>query len=102
MAELPRKVEINIASIRVAGFGGLCMVVASLLCAVSLPQTRWFILAGIAAGTLFGVARIVSRRDRTRPWHDDGSLHLVERAPSRPHDDRGSSSLVDEIRLAHA
>jgi hypothetical protein len=33
-------------------------MVASLICAVSLAPTRWFMLAGIAVGVVFGVGRI--------------------------------------------
>ena len=62
MNPLPRA-EINIAAIPVAGVGGLGMVVASLICAASLPPTRWFMLASIVAGAVFGAAMILRRRE---------------------------------------
>jgi hypothetical protein len=62
MTELPRKVEINLAAIPVSGFGGMCMVIASLVCAASLTQTRWFMIAGLATGVVFGCAMIWLRR----------------------------------------
>jgi hypothetical protein len=58
MTQLPGRLDINIAAIPVKGFGGFCMMVASLICAVSLAPTRWFMLAGIAVGVVFGVGRI--------------------------------------------
>jgi hypothetical protein len=61
MTHLPVRMEINIAAIPVRGFGGFCIVVASLICASSLPAARWFMLAGIAAGVVFGIARIAMR-----------------------------------------
>jgi membrane protease YdiL (CAAX protease family) len=63
MTHLPVRMEINIAAIPVRGFGGFCILVASLICAASLPPARWFMLAGIAAGVVFGVARIATRGD---------------------------------------
>ena len=66
MAPLPGRVEINIASIPVKGFGGACLVLAALICAAILPQTRWFMAAGIAAGVVFGTAMIVIRRRQQR------------------------------------
>ena len=76
MTKLPRKVEINLAAIPVTGFGGMCMVIASLACAVALPPTRWFMIAAIAAGIVFGGAMILikriggqNRRGREIPCH---------------------------------
>jgi hypothetical protein len=62
MASLPARVEINLAAIPVKGFGGGCLVAASLICAAVLPETRWFIAAGVAVGVLFGVSMILIRR----------------------------------------
>ncbi len=72
MPQLPVRMDINIAAIPVRGFGGFCVVVASLICAASLPAVRWFMIAGIAAGVVFGVARIAMHGvgrgvERTRP-----------------------------------
>ena len=101
MAELPRKVEINLAAIRVAGFGGLCMVIASLACAAALPQTRWFMLAGISAGVLFGVVRIVLRRSDGCGANDGrGPLQIIERAT--PRRDPPAPAKIDGPRFAHA
>lgn len=70
MAELPRKVDINLAAIPVRGFGGMCMVVTSVVCAASLPQTRWFMLAALVAGIVFGGAMILLRAGKgARPSH---------------------------------
>ena len=84
MTSLPGKVEINLAAIPVAGFGGLCLVVASLVCAVALPPTRWFMLAAIASGIVFGVALILIRRagEHARPGDADPPI-VTEHAASR-------------------
>ena len=62
MASLPARVDINIAAIPVRGFGGACLVAASLVCAAVLPETRWFMAAGTATGVLFGALMILIRR----------------------------------------
>ena len=84
MTSLPGKVEINLAAIPVTGFGGLCLVVASLVCAVALPPTRWFMLAAIAFGIVFGVALILIRRAGERAGPIDGDPPLVTEHPSSP------------------
>jgi hypothetical protein len=66
MAPSSDRVEINLAAIPVRGFGGACLVVTALICAAILPQTRWFMAAGIAAGVLFGISMIVIRQRRQR------------------------------------
>ena len=62
MASVPARVDINIAAIPVRGFGGACLVAASLVCAAVLPETRWFMAAGTATGVLFGALMILIRR----------------------------------------
>ena len=64
MVTLPRTVEINIAAVPVRGFGGACLVLASLICAAVLPETRWFMAAAVATGTAYGALMIVIRRRR--------------------------------------
>lgn len=66
MASLPARVDINLAAIPVRGFGGACLVAASLVCAAVLPETRWFMAAGTATGVLFGTLMIVMRRRSER------------------------------------
>jgi hypothetical protein len=81
MTQLPGKLDINIAAVPVRGFGGFCMVVASLICAASLAPTRSFMLAGIAVGIVFGVARIVMRGagggSRTHTLVKGGTKHSM-------------------------
>ena len=62
MVPLRRTVEINIAAVPVRGFGGACLVVASLICAAVLPETRWFMAAAITAGMGLGALMIAMRR----------------------------------------
>ena len=101
MAQLPRKVEINIASIPVAGFGGACMVVASIICAAALPQTRWFMLAALVAGIMCGAAMIFMRRvdDAARPSHDDQPPSSAERVSMRRRS-RGEPTIFGRLRAA--
>jgi hypothetical protein len=58
MDELPATVQINIAAVPIKGFGGMCVVLASLVCAAILPETRWFMLSAAATGAMFGALLI--------------------------------------------
>jgi hypothetical protein len=100
MAELPRKVEINIAAIPVAGFGGACMVIASLVCSVALPQTRWFMLLAVVVGLVLGAAMICLRRphDRRTPADVDGPPAAEDPVPLR----RSRDELITLGRLRAA
>ena len=62
MAQLPLTIGINIASVPVRGFGGMCMVVASVVCAATLPETRWFMFSAVAVGAVWGTLLIAIRR----------------------------------------
>jgi hypothetical protein len=62
MATLPNTVQINIAAVPVRGFGGACLVLASLICATVLPETRWFMVTALATGAGFGAVMIAIRR----------------------------------------
>ena len=62
MAALPGRVEINIAAVPVRGFGGACLVLASIICSAVLPETRWFMAASVTTGALAGALMIVIRR----------------------------------------
>jgi hypothetical protein len=62
MVSLPRTVDINIAAVAVRGFGGACLVLASLICAAVLPETRVFMAAATATGALWGALMIAIRR----------------------------------------
>jgi hypothetical protein len=66
MALLPSRVEINIAAVPVRGFGGVCLVAASIVCSAVLPETRWFMTASVTAGVLVGVLMIAIHRGRER------------------------------------
>ena len=66
MAQLSQKVEINIAAIPVSGFGGMCMVIVSLVAAAAIPATRWFMLAALVSGIVFGVGLIWTRHGGRR------------------------------------
>jgi len=75
-------------------------VVASLVCAASLTQTRWFMIAGIATGVVFGCAMILIRRTReSSPPADTGHPPAVEDAAT-PHRSRGDVTTLGRLRIA--
>lgn len=100
MTDLPRKVEINLAAIPVTGFGGMCMVIASLVCAIALPPTRWFMLAAIAAGVVFGVAMILCRSAFDIPGPADGEPPAAVDRVSSPRRRRGGPISLGRLRTA--
>jgi hypothetical protein len=66
MTDEPRYPQINMSAIRVAGIGGLGMVVMAAAVAAQLPFVRWIVIGGAAAGAVFASAIIFVRR-RQRP-----------------------------------
>jgi hypothetical protein len=62
MTPFPARLEINLAAIPVRGFGGACLVLASIIGSAVLPETRWFMTASAATGVLAGLLMIVARR----------------------------------------
>jgi hypothetical protein len=80
---------INMAHIRVAGIGGLGMVVVSALVALYIPAVGLSLAAGFALGTLLAIVLIVRRR-KSGPMPSSGKrpgasnvLSIDAREPSR-------------------
>ena len=67
--------EPNISAIRVAGIGGLAMVVVAAATVYALPAARWLVLGGLTAGILIAGALILLRRRAAR-HAPDSILHL--------------------------
>ena len=55
-------VTINFASVKVAGWPGLCLVVIVVALAVQFPEARWLLLSGLLGGVLVGAVLILIRR----------------------------------------
>ena len=87
---------INMAHIRVAGVGGLSMIAAGIVIAVSLPEIGFSLLAGVGFGAMIAVGLVVyrSRATAARPGGHDGLppsvLALDDPSPAirRPEGDR--------------
>ena len=58
--------DINMSGIRVAGVGGLGLVVVALVMATYYPEAWWLLLMGTIGGVCLGAALVVHRR-RHRP-----------------------------------
>ncbi len=99
MGQLPHKVEINIAAIPVRGFGGLCLVIVSLVATATIPATRWFMLAGIVTGIAVAVGLIWKRRRRAPEPPRRGGPILGEQ-PLSPRDPPHANGL-GRLRTAH-
>jgi LPXTG-motif cell wall-anchored protein len=57
-------VSINFSKVDVVGWPGLALVLVAVAIALEFPQTRWLLLAGLAAGILLAAVLIVVRRRR--------------------------------------
>jgi len=62
MIDQPRRADINISRIPVAGIGGLGMIVVAVAMAATFPLTRWVLLMGVLGGVLLAGAMILLRR----------------------------------------
>lgn len=81
----PRYAQINISAIPVAGIGGIGMLAGAVIMAWALPEARWLLFAGGAAGALLGAILILmrSRTSRQRSPRPPAVL-FVEEPGSRP------------------
>ena len=61
MEEPPRRPEISISAIPVAGIGGAGLVVAVSM-AVVFPEARWLLTGGLVGGVILAVALVLLRR----------------------------------------
>ena len=77
MAKLERP-QINISSIKVAGVGGLGMIVVLGVMAYALPAVRAFALVSLVGGVLAGLTIIAYHR-RQRPEPPNRPTLMVER-----------------------
>jgi hypothetical protein len=93
---------INMAHIRVAGIGGLGLVVVALATALDIPQIRQSLAMGLALAVPFAVGLILWRR-RSGPMPSSGgqmganTMLSIDAAPSSPNEDsqpRGQHSRV--------
>jgi hypothetical protein len=74
--------DINMSGIRVAGVGGLGLVVVALVMATYYPEACWLLLMGTIGGVCLGVALVVYRRHRaSTPSGDDPNV-LFRAAPA--------------------
>jgi hypothetical protein len=83
---------INMAHIRVAGIGGLGLVVVALATALDIPQIRQSLAMGLALAVPFAVGLILWRR-RSGPMPSSGgqmganTMLSIDAAPSSPNED---------------
>lgn len=66
MSELPRRIDINIASVPIKGVGGFFLCLTAIIGLVSIPQGRWFFVAALTSGALLASALILYRSWRRR------------------------------------
>jgi len=62
MEEPPRRPEISISAIPVAGIGGAGLVVVAVSMAVVFPEARWLLTGGLVGGVILAVALVLLRR----------------------------------------
>jgi LPXTG-motif cell wall-anchored protein len=60
----PNPSTINISNIRIAGVGGLGMVIVAAVVAYAVPDLRWFVLIGVVGGLVGGASYVAYRRRR--------------------------------------
>ena len=54
-------VKINFASVNVAGWPGLALVLIAVAIAMEFPETRWLLVASVLAGGVIAAVRIAAR-----------------------------------------
>jgi len=75
MGEQFRPVTTNLASVRVEGLAGIPLLALVIVIAIVLPEARWLLVSGVAAGALAGAIMIfVRRRRHTDPGGDSPTL----------------------------
>src|SRR2546426_6972041 len=80
MGEQFRPVTTNLASVRVEGLAGLPLLALVIVIAIVLPEARWLLVSGVAAGALAGAIMIFVRR--RRHTHPGGGLPTPLRPPT--------------------
>jgi hypothetical protein len=95
MTDQTRDSEINISSIRVAGIGGLGMVVMAAAVAAQLPFVRWIVIGGAAAGAVLASAIIFLRRRQRPDTSADPFAGILSPVKPRPKVLRGSVALAE-------
>jgi hypothetical protein len=99
---------INMAHIRVAGLGGLGLVVVALVVAVTIPRIGQSLAAGLVLGGVFAAALILWRQQKG-PMPSSGqrtgantTLSIDEPAGDVRHSDRSSDALTEKLDPALA
>jgi hypothetical protein len=99
---------INMAHIRVAGLGGLGLVLVAFAVAVSFPRIGLSLALGLVLGGLFA-AVLILRRQRTGPMPSSGkrtgantTLSIDEPAAPLQQQDRSSDALKQRLDAAPA
>ena len=69
--------DINIARIPVSGIGGLGMVAAAAMLAITLPPLRWVAVASLVGGIAVGLTLIGARNRGARHAAEIGGLILI-------------------------
>ena len=94
--------EIDISHVKVAGIGGLGMIVVVAAMAYAMPTVRWFVSVSLAGGLAIGVMLILAHRLRrpnagSPPPHADSRYAPVrqiwEDSRTRDRADRASRSV---------
>src|SRR6266487_4514817 len=82
MGEYFRPVTINFASVRVAGLGGVPLLVMVVVIAVVFPIARWLLLLGGAAGVALAISLILVRRSGAHTEAGGDGPHVLFREAS--------------------
>ena len=64
---LDKKRTINLTGSGVEGIGGLTMVILGFMISMVVPAIWWFVVGGIGAGVILGVALVKTKRQVFRP-----------------------------------
>src|SRR2546422_6457547 len=84
MGEQFRPVTTSLASVRVEGLAGIPLLALVIVIAIVLPEARWLLVSGVAAGALAGAIMIfVRRRRHTDPGGEAPTL-LGPHTPWKP------------------
>src|SRR6266850_7383409 len=96
MRETFRPVTTNLAAVRVEGLAGIPLLALVIVIAIVLPEARWLLVSGVAAGALAGAAMILVRRRRHTDSGGDAPTLLDPHAQSPGPGDRSLSVLRQE------
>jgi hypothetical protein len=95
MTDEPHYPQINMSSIRIAGIGGVGMMVIAAAMAVAFPLVRWVVIGGAAAGAVLASAIIFLRRRQRPDTSGDPFAGMLSPVKPRPEVRRGSVALTE-------